>query len=1383
MTHLAVYHETMAPYRKLADLLTGARVRQGLSQDAVAQQVEVKQQTVSRWEKGLSRPQGASIAKLAATLAISETDIREAAVSETSPRAPTEALSATPVRPLTSTLPFNTLSETQFESFVTDLMAFQHPGSGVHLLGGRGDDQRGYDVLVTRPDGWQMGIQCKRESQFGSAKVQQAIKEAELDVDMSVLALSRPATNATRDEVKKNSGWVLWDQLDLSRQTRQLADDDSLTLVRSYFPNHVEAFLGLPPAGPWMAAEEYFRKDPQTLLNHRQNLVGRSDIVDEISSWAEAQNDERLAIVIGRGGAGKSKLLWEVATRRHDSEVHFRFVSADATITPSDFDLLPRSGTVVVVIDDQYNVEHLARIASQLWKQRPKSKLLTAIRPDSETVVNTQIWTLGRRPDREARWELRDLSHEDACRLASSLIGHPIIHPLTRQLAAISADCPLIAVVAADLLRTGDLSGSAFQNERVLRAEVLRRFSEVRSGHGSERDIAERRNVLVAVAAYQPVRLNDDNFARAICSLVGVSSWDQINSRIRELEDAGIVLRRDNSVRVVPDMLGDVALGEAAYDDRSSRVTDFLSRAQVAATDKPLEHLLVNASRMEWQILRGSASRGYMVDELWQTLTSGAVSLSYGRQIELLRSIAKAAFYQPRHALEFLAAVLRDEIEKANGATDLTSARGSTRQQVLNAIPPVLQNIAYNFDYLRPALDLLWDLAQNDSRPLNQHPEHPLRVLQSLARLRFARPPAYTDAIIDAAETWLTRPYKVSPFEVLEPVLAVEGSEELWSEKGLTFYSYQISPDRVRVLRQRVVNMALREVRGEDVRAAVRGIQALENAIKEPHGAFGREPSPEEIAEWRNEFVPILEAMGSIGARSELDPAVRLAIRRAVQWHVTYGTEPTKRTANAVLDDMYNGPADDLSRCLHSHWRRLDMRSLEDYAAAEEAIVREDRRVIKELMERESRAKVLDLLEARILIEQACFDSDGSTRFFWNLFTLEQDVAIQVCESALGGKYPALTQFAPQAIATLSNAKNAAAAEFSMKLLETDDPTLHRHVANGYSSNRTSQAALLPGELEVLRLLAGSRDRQIQSAIGRVAYIIGRSDTDTKFAYELLSRSEFGDSGELAAETLLGFVDPGPLRWAEAGAEFSESLLAQLVSCTSIDQYMLMAAVSGLSAVDPLGVTKMLLRRIERSACEDVFRYRALPHHWTPPLRVCETAELGRCLVEVRAWIRDQVDKGVRNYLYRGAAELFSLLVGEWSTQALASLGDAGNATSHADLVAMACVLAHAPYEVLFSNTSLVARLLQRAEAFGATLRDSVFSALLPTNYEIVAVWSGSPDHREIENTERARQVAATLPTGSIERRFFESFAAAIEARTSFLHGGSHGFDDNRDWG
>ena len=212
-------------------------------------------------------------------------------------------------------------------------------------------------------------------------------------------------------------------------------------------------------------------------------------------------------------------------------------------------------------------------------------------------------------------------SYAEACELVSGLISRPVTDPFTRQLAAISDDCPFIAVVAADLYRRGELTGKRLESEAALRADVFRRFADQMTGRTTGTEAAERRDVLSAVAAFQPVRLDDPAFASAMTSLAKIESWDEINRHIRELEDAGLLLRRgSNAVRVVPDMFGDVLLGQAAYDDRSGRATSYLARAQEGATRLALQHLLVNASRIDWQV-GGDLSRAHVVDDLWSICT------------------------------------------------------------------------------------------------------------------------------------------------------------------------------------------------------------------------------------------------------------------------------------------------------------------------------------------------------------------------------------------------------------------------------------------------------------------------------------------------------------------------------------------------------------------------------------------------------------------------------------------------------------------------------------------------------------------------------------------------------------------------------------------
>jgi len=1338
----------------------------------------VSQQTVSRWEKGQSRPRGVVVAKLAAALNLSVDDVMAAMDAPTEPQRPQAEDVPLPVRPLVPVLPLNSLSADNFERFMTELLQRRFPDAEVSQLGGQGDDQRGFDILIVHSDGRRGAVQCKREQQFGPKKLAKAIAAAELDVAEPIIALARAATADARFEMEKHAGWLLWDQADLSRQVRQLPPESALYLVRTYFPSHVEPFLGVRPASPWMAVDEFYRSTSFTLLNHRQPLVGRGQTVEEIVAWAVDPDASNVAVLVGRGGLGKSKLLREVATRSYATELHFRFLAVDQAPTPNDFDSLPRTGDLVVVIDDAHGVDGVAGIAAQLWMQRPRAKLLLATRPYGETMLDAEVWKLNQSPRALQRWKLEDLSQTEACNLVSRLTDRSIFDPLTRQLASISADCPFVALVAADLLNRGELSGTTLASDVALRADVLRRFAELATTYGSGRDAAERREVLAALAAFQPVRLSDRAFATAVTALTRIESWDIVNGRIRELEDVGLILRRGDAVRLVPDILGDILLGQAAYDDRSDRATAFLPRAQDAATGAPLQHLLVNASRMDWQIRDGTATRTNMVGDLWATLRAEILNGSVDQQLPLLSLVAKIAYYQPKVALALVEDVLALDSREPPTPADVTSS-ASSRQAVVRATTPILRNVAYHLDHLRPALDLLWSLAQDDQRPTNQHPDHPLRVLMQLADLQTGKPFKYIHTVIDAATEWLARPAKLSPFDVIEPILAVEGNDEVHADLTLTFRSFPLDPNSVRDVRSRVIDLAVREARSEDIPSAVRAVEALAHAIRGP-GRFQRQPSDAEMQDWAREFIPVIETLGEIGAEPNHDPAVRIAIRKAIGWHAEHSTSETKAAAIAALSVLVTSPDDALALCLHDGWGQLAMRTERNFEEAERARIAEFQRVAKEITTGCTDDEVLALLEGRLHIERTALDGiNSSGRFLWELFDFRPSAAVRLCEEAIAGRLPELSQFVALAVAVLANRGDPSAIQFAAALA-SGDSARRQNAALALSWNRGTRSGLLPGEFDLLAQFAGHDDEHVRAAMGRAVYLIALSDRAV--ALDLLVKIEFAQSGKVAAEALSCLAPPGPLDWSGTDAALRESILAQLTMCKSIDEYELMSAIGELSRIDPLRVTRFLIARIDRQATRQELGYDALPHRWDPPLKVKETGTFARCLIEVREWMTCVGHDRRSYYRHDDGAELYALMADDWNDQALAVLADIGDASSEATLMTAARILAHAPSQVLLQNVALVAKVLRRAEALGQDEAKLIFHALLPTNRGAFASWSFERPVKDEQERNRAREIATDLPRGSIESRFFHTLADAVEARLNWTMERAEPRFDGRDW-
>jgi hypothetical protein len=823
-----------------------------------------------------------------------------------------------------------------------------------------------------------------------------------------------------------------------------------------------------------------------------------------------------------------------------------------------------------------------------------------------------------------------------------------------------------------------------------------------------------------------------------------------------------------------------VLVAEAAYDDRSGLPTSFLVRAERAASGAALQNLLVNASRIDWQVRDGGRGQADVVAGVWAALRERLLSGSFEEQLSLLTVVRRGAYFQPDLALELVDEILGDDSDDSTAAGHVERPWAASRADVVHATVPVLQNVAYRFESLPPALDRLWALAQDDQRPPNQHPEHPLRVLRGIADLRTGKPFAYIHAVIDAAASWLTMPSRLSPFDVIEAVLATEGSDEVSSGMKLTFYSFGIDPASVRPVRQRVVDLAFTQATSADLPSAVRAIKALEHAISGPIGMFSRQVTDDERESWAAEFVPIIARLGWLGADPDRDPAIRMAIREALGWHADHSTTATKDAAQAALDAMVTTVEDDLAACLHAGWDTAVMRDGLSFEEAERAQREEFRRVAAAICGGRDDHEVLDRLENRLRIERLASEKvDRAGRFISELLIGRPSAAALLCTRVLAGDLPELTAFTATALGVLVNRGDADAIDLASSMLATEDTKLQWEAASGLSWNRAGRTSLLPGEGAVLAVMAVHSNDFVRAMAGRAAFVIGLSDTAT--ALDLLSKIEFRGSPQVAAGALTGFMLQGPLNWSGTTTALRTSILNQLLDLGSINKYEIKAALSELSLIDPLRVTRLLMKRVDRQTSLQSLDYEALPYRWDPPLRIQQTTELSRCLSEVRDWATHRGLDRRRYPLQDAAADLYQIVAGDWNDQALATLANLGDAPTEAALVTAARLLAHAPATTLFAQVPLVTTLLHQAESLGKDSAELVVRALLTTP-GVITRWVGAPTDNEEQELEQAHRITENLPRGSIERHFFEHLANRIEERLSWAVDPSLPRDDGREW-
>ncbi|WP_156415693.1 helix-turn-helix domain-containing protein [Terrabacter sp. Soil811] len=1342
-------------YDALGLLIRERREALGLDQAVLAARLAVGQQAVSGWERGRSRPRRAMLSELAHVLAVEEGALLDAGEY----RSPSPAVRL-PVRPLTRALPLEELTEERFEDLLAELMTVLHPDGHASRYGGRGHKQHGIDILVTA-GGMNLATgQCKRHREFGPAAVCKAIMEVTIAAPKNYLFLARiTATPTARKEAGKYSSWELWDGEDISRYIRGLPSEQAVRIVDTYFPGHRESFLGVPVPGPWLPPEEYFDATRSTIFNHEWSLAGRQDELDQLVS-AAYQPDASLTFVTGAGGMGKSRLLKALADAAPPA-TQVRIQSGDAQVSAADFELLPHEGNLTVLIDDAHELTEVTGIVAGIWRRNRNAKVVLATRPYGLQTLKAGLARHGLLPMPHTQVELEDLDIDDAIALGREAVGGKAPEAVVRRLAALTTDSPLATVVGGVLIRQGQLEPGALEQDDDVRFHIMRGFRDALVNDPLAYDPPTRRAVLDALAALQPFRTNEATARESLSEIVG-RPYDELHKHLRSLENAGILRRRGESLRIVPDLLGDVVLTEAAFDGANPLGTGYLARIEPMVTGSGAEHLFINVSRVDWQVRNKHDGAPSLADSLWAAFRGRIEAADMIDRRTLAETLAKVAYFQPERALEATRWLIDNPTDRLDGehaawraflATDYSS--------VLQALPAVLKFAAMDPDTLPEALNQLWELAQRDERPTNQHPEHALRVLCGLAEFGVTKPIWFHDQIVDVASTWFADGQRLSPFDVLEPMLATEGQDSTFRDHTITFQPYSLNPQTIMRVRQRVIDLAFEELGSPDLRRAGAAANFLKSALRYPTGLFGRPVSSSERDGWTPGFVQTIERLGAVAAAGGLDPAVLVSIREALYWNENYGDGPTHDAAVRVVESLPGGVEHLLALTVHDGWGHLLRDRSDSFEAVEAKRLGLIQAVVDGLTGLTDR-EVIDLIVARLRADREVHGpTDGHPGpVVAGLINARPTLAHTVLDNLRTTPVPNdLDPVLPVILGTFAEQDPAAALTDIKELLASAPEDRRRAVSQAIGWNRGPRE-LHAGELDLLLQLAADPDVVIRRNVARAAQLLAR--THTAEATRLLAALRFGDDESLADNIFACFrLDLG-ISWSNFSDPELELVRQDLLTLPGIGGYSVSGALATRSAIAPGWVIGLLQDRVQLAESLNPVRgYEALPHSWDNQLQIRDTPDFLPSLNGILAWVAEDLGSWPRRTM---GADLFAAVANGYDTEVVELLANALAFGTAETTLAVAAVLRQAPRTFIWDRPDFVRTALHAADRLGEhVLRDMIGALWGATISGMRSGTPGEPFPETVQQRDKSRDIARDLPTGSIEKKFYSDMAKSAD--------------------
>jgi transcriptional regulator with XRE-family HTH domain len=1268
----------MVKYPEFAALIVTLRSAKGWKQKEFSTSAGLTQQTVSRWEKGASRPRAKELPRLAALLG-AELSVMAAAAGYVQPAPVSGQPEGAPTYDVP--LPVHSLRPDSFENFSADFLHryYRSRAGVVNRFGGNGSKQYGIDIEV-RGSTFLHTFQCKRVEEFGAQKVHDAVAEHTYVSDLKVLLLSNIASPKARQAIAQYDGWELWDRIDISAKFRELSMVDRRDLVDIYFRGQRQALLGEPESGPFQRAEEFFKgfTDNSRFFNHAWTLVGREEELERLA--ADVLDDNLLVtMLLGAPGNGKTRLLREVVERVRGArpDICILFVSPTEDVKAQHLDELGGDAKLLI-IDDAHDRDDLAQLMRYASVEENRARLLISLRPYGRAMVRNQASLVAMDSPQVASVELRPRTKQDAKILALQVLqasGGPI--EAADIIAELTYPTPLVTVLAAQIVAKENVAPALIGNSENFQEHVLARLEDIIAGKiVTGQDVPKLQAVLQMVALLQPVVFDDPAFLRILQEVEGLGHEDA-QRLLRLLGEGGVLFKRGLRHRLAPDLLADSII-QRNFIGIDGSVTSKVERVFELADSEYLKYLLVNLGRLDWRLRNG--------DPEGSTLLS-----SIGRKLQWhgeyhnphVHAVEAVAYYQPRLALNFAERL----IEEGHGDD--------------GGVCGMIRNAVFNPEVLEEGCVLLWRAGRGDARALNSHPNHGIRILRELAEFSPNKPVAYVEQVVAFATELLERPVALSgtytPFTILEGALGTEMEEVTSSNRSFTITRYKLDFELAKSVRARVIDVMVSSLEQGPNRKAFLASSLLSEALRGPtHGG-------EDLEAWDFAHAELLQRVHLVLENAPVHPAVLVQTAISVSWHAFYNeNQACRSSARAVIGLLGRDLPSRLVRLIGDAWGHQTWDSGESFEyKAHEA---ETLALIADLT-----AEFPDALELYEFLDHwlseighVAGNGWGSSYVFVNRLLQGRGDLAQAIMARQSSSQSPLNYFSGAALGVLIADQNRHG--LIADLLGADSACAWEMVSDAYA--RQADGFFTDADLPVLRRIFQSNDPSVLRNSASIARQIAK--VKPALAVEMICTADMVVSPQATHDFFMLLASRSILPVGSISFDQWRILLRALERMTELDDHWVVEFLKQAVEVVPADVVQMMKGRLQ--AVGRCLGYRSMRRDRSGAgLGLLAHRDGHRLLQELLTWA---VDGQVGEKLTIDIGSCVSGLCGKYEQQVLdlLLLLIKGGGQAHVNVVASALRSAYQSFVI--QETSFVRELLNQAELISEKAVRDISSAL-----------------------------------------------------------------------
>jgi len=1135
---------------------------------------------------------------------------------------------------------------------------------------------------------------------------------------------------------------------------QKLATEIALT-IHHYEKENGELGVRLPA---FTSCEDFFKPllDSAKLFNHVYTLIGRKDFIERLDAFVES--DKRVALLCGRGGIGKSKILFEFGSKfevKH-SDWKLRFLRESIALSDDTIRQLSAQKTIVVV-DDAHRRDDLSTLFAMAQQYSDRVKLILSSRPQGLDGAWNSLTAGGFDPlEVEDIPEVRELNRDKLEDLGREVLGkdhQQYLEPLIQ----VAKDSTLVLVIGGRLIAEAKIDPAMLERHSEFQRVVFDRFQDELIGKISDKLGAELcRKLLSLISALSPIKPQTEAFQECASEFLNIERFELITA-IGTLESASILLRRGYSLRITPDVLSDHILYKACITPQEEP-TGYAQNVFDTFGNVFPETVLFNLSELDWHITREGKSID-LLGEAWRMIENEFKGASHSQRSQILEYLKRVAYFQPAKALQLVEFAMYNP-SNVSGTEEWTSIYQHSHMDVLNALPPLLKGIAFNLDYLPRCCDFLWYLGRDSEIPTVSRHEHAISVLSGLAGYDIYKPTKVNSTVLDAIERWLKGPDADgplhSPLDVLDPLLAKEGDSTRLRGYTIVSAPFPVPFEKTKPIREKAISLLSDCTKSQSTKVILRALKSLFSALYPPRGLFGRVVSDAEINRWLPEQMRILEIIENL-VKNTKDPIIHIQVASDLQWHAKHGGQ--KVVADKVNSIIKSIPDSFDLRITRAILNQYDMDwDGEDYNQHRERVKEKMKQVVTQFSHRfDGGRDVIDFLNERLSHFQNCGIQAQPGFFIYVLSTIDCRLSIELCEHIISHPSSPLAIYLSSLLSGIREKNPNKAMELIGLAVETEDKTLCFSVAHGYAQAGWG-LSIEDDEISVIETLLTYQDLSVKC---RAIEALGRFPDAKQNEAVRLALSVDIENDEKLADTFCGIfnskhgISPDKLNDTDL-----KTILLKLTRIKRLDDrlYHIDEFLGYCSSRIPEAVVDFLLGRLDIAKEEEKTpdgEFQPLPHlSFRHRLKdIPSSPNYGDIIrtVRDRALNPTAID---RSWL----PKLFAELSGDFSSTCLEALDEWIESNDIKKIQGVGLLVEDAPSGFIFSHPEFVSRLIEKSYITGEDCYRTVSSDISsPAILEGGTGMPGQPMPEDVKLRDQAKELSQRFPMGSPTQRFYHS--------------------------